>query len=215
VRLSLQVGLFFVLCVAFSAANVLSNRTDESFQESLAKLRIPDEYKLKEIVIGKEHAPHTVVIYLSFTCGHCRDFFKNEFQKIRKKYVDTEIIKIYLRNYLDDLEAFESAILVRCLGGKSSDTILKLFQKVFDSQEERQKSKEPIESLKNILRAYGANKIDACLKNRKISAGLMKEQQRAHELQITQVPAFIVNSEIYQGKLTCEKLKEILEGRLQ
>jgi protein-disulfide isomerase len=183
---------------------------DESFQESLAKLRIPDNYRLNEVIIGNKHAPRTIIVYLSFTCGHCKDFFNNELPKIRKKYIDSGKIRIYLRNYLDDLGALEAAVLVRCLGGESLSTTLELFQKVFDNQKEWQKSKEPRKFLENIFKAYGKNKIDVCTKKTKISAGLMKEQQRAHELEIMQVPAFVIDGKIYQGNLTCEKLEEIL-----
>ncbi|MDR3186902.1 MAG: DsbA family protein [Holosporaceae bacterium] len=198
------------LLVAFTLCSSSSGK-EESFQESLAKLHIPDDYKLEEIIIGNKSAPHTAVIYLSFTCAHCRVFFNGEFKKIRKKYVDAGIVKVCLRNYLDDLGALEAAILVRCLGGKSSNTVLELSQKVFSSQEEWQQSKDPRKFLKGIFKSYGKNKIDACCENKEISAGLMKEQQRAHELKIALVPSFIVDGKVYQGELTYERLEEILK----
>jgi protein-disulfide isomerase len=189
----------------------LNDNREESFQESLAKLSIPDSYKLKEVIIGHKNAPHSVVVYLSFSCCHCRDFFRDEFLKIRKKYADTGIIKIYLKNYLDDLGALEAAVLVRCFGGELLKKVLELSGKVFDKQKEWLSSKDPREFLKNIFRAYGKSKVDSCSKNEKISAGLMKEQQRAHELKIMSVPAFVIDGKIHQGNLTCEKLEEILK----
>ncbi|MDR1333838.1 MAG: DsbA family protein [Holosporaceae bacterium] len=233
-KLSPQSLLVFTLCAAFLTAagaekptfrknnnspiavtsksdDSLNSGHEESFQESLAKLHIPDDYKLEEIVIGNERAPHTVVIYLSFTCSHCGDFFNGEFQEIRKKYVNAGVIKMYLRSYLDDIGALEAASIVRCLAGKSSNMVLELSQKVFANQEEWRKSKNPREFLKDIFKVYGKSKIEDCCKSKKISAGLMKEQQRAHELKIIEVPAFVVDGEVYHGKLTCEKLGKILK----
>ncbi|GHT90640.1 hypothetical protein FACS1894122_01430 [Alphaproteobacteria bacterium] len=182
---------------------------DDSLSEKLEKLKFPEEFQLPEVVIGRESAPITVIIYSSFTCNHCRVFHQVELPKFKKRYVDTGKVKIYLRCYLDDMAAFEAATLTRGLGKDSLSKITAAYDAIFLKQQEWSESEDQPEFLKKIFEAKGYSRkdIDACLENLKIKAGLMKEQQRAmHEFNVISMPAFIVNGNIHQGEITCEKL---------
>ncbi|MDR2158097.1 MAG: DsbA family protein [Holosporaceae bacterium] len=196
------------------AAQAEQFEDDGSFAENLKKMSIPDSLKLKEVVIGNDDAPNTVIIYSSFTCSYCRKFHEEEFPKFKRKYVDTGKAKVYLRSYLDDLGALEASLLVRCFGGDSNDKIEDLYHEIFSRQEKWFASKKPRQFLKNMFKelGYGSEEIDRCSANTKISAGLMKEQQRTmHELKISLIPTFIVNGKIHKGTLTCKKLAAMLE----
>ncbi|MCR4555589.1 MAG: DsbA family protein [Alphaproteobacteria bacterium] len=190
---------------------------NKSFSENLKNLDIPDSFKLEEIVIGDENAPHTLIIYSSFSCNHCCKFHKEELPKLKKQYVDPGKLKIILRNYIDDLGALEAAILMRVFYNKSKDAIA-LYKIIFDAQKDWMKSKNPREFLKQIFIRAGydskvvANYLDTNNSEyKKISAGLMKEQQRAmHSLQISSVPAFVLDGRVHQGILTSEEIVEKL-----
>ncbi|MDR2268147.1 MAG: DsbA family protein [Holosporaceae bacterium] len=187
-------------------------RETDTFSENLAKLEFPESFMLKEIVIGNENAPLTVIIYSSFTCDHCRDFHLKEFPKFKKKYIDTGKVKVYLRCYLDDLGAFESASLMRCLAGEDIKKITKAYHDIFSQQSAWKKSKDPRTYLKNIFlnQKYTLEDVDACLENRKVQAGLMKEQQRAMiGMRIISMPAFVIGENIHQGILNAEELAEM------
>lgn len=185
---------------------------DGSFAENLAKLKFPEKFQLSEIVIGQENAPLTVIMYSSFTCNHCCTFHEKELPKFKKRYIDTGKVKVYLRCYLDDLGAFEAATLTRCLCKKSPANVTAAYHAIFSKQKEWMESEDPREFLKEIFKTQGYKKkdIDACLENRSIQAGLMKEQQRAmHEFNVISMPAFIVNGKTHQGEITCEKLAKM------
>jgi protein-disulfide isomerase len=191
---------------------------DDSFEENLKKISIPNEFMLKEVVVGSETAPNTVIIYSSFTCSHCREFHSKEFPKFKQKYVDSGKVKVYLRSYLDDRGALESSTLVRCFGGDSNEKIENLYRKVFQRQKEWLASPDPKQFLRDVFKklGYDPKEIEGCIANTKISAGLMKEQQRAmHELKISLIPAFIVNGKIHMGKRTCQELADLLKDRPQ
>ena len=190
---------------------------NKSFSENLKNLDIPDSFKLEDIVIGDEKAPHTLVVYSSFSCNHCCKFHKEEFPKLKKQYIDTGKLKVILRNYIDDLGALEAAILMRIFYGKSKDA-LALYKTIFDVQKEWMKSSAPREFLKQIFvkAGYNLEEVSEYLDTsnqeyKKNSAGLMKEQQRAmHTLQISSVPAFILDDRVHQGILTCDEIAEML-----
>ena len=124
---------------------------DDTFYGSLVKLEIPDSYKLKEVVIGSESAPVKFIVYSSFTCNHCRKFAMEILPKFKEKYIDTGKVKVYLRNYLDDVAALEASILVRCVGEDKGETILKMYRKIFENQKDWMRSNEPREFLKKIF----------------------------------------------------------------
>ncbi len=188
---------------------------NKSFSENLKNLEIPDSFKLEEIIIGDEKAPHTLVVYSSFSCNHCCKFHNEEFPTLKKQYVDTGKLKIILRNYIDDLGALEAAILMRIFYEKSKNA-LALYKTIFNVQKEWMKSSNPREFLKQIFVKAGYNPKEVSdyldtnnKKYKKISAGLMKEQQRAmHMLQISSVPAFVLDGRVHQGVLTCDEIAE-------
>jgi protein-disulfide isomerase len=196
------------------AAETLEETPEETFEDNLAKLEFPECFRLKEIVVGDENAPVTVVIYSSFTCDHCRDFHLNEFPKFQKQYIDGGKVKVYLRCYIDDPGSFESATLMRCLAREDKDKIARAYHDIFSHQLEWKKSGDPRGYLKNIFlqQGYSSEDVDACLANRAVQAGLMQELQRAiHELEMILMPAFVVNGKVHQGILRAEDLAKLCE----
>lgn len=190
---------------------------NKSFSENLKNLDIPDSFKLEDIVIGDKNALHTLIVYSSFSCNHCCKFHLEELPKLKKQYVDSGKLKIILRNYIDDLGALEAAILMRIFYNKSKDAIA-LYKVIFDAQKDWMKSPNPREFLKQVFveAGYKPKEVTNYLNTnnpeyKKISAGLMKEQQRAmHVLQISSVPAFVLDGRVHQGILTGEEIVEKL-----
>jgi protein-disulfide isomerase len=184
----------------------------DSFAESLAKLELPDEVALEEVVLGQKDAPVTLIMYTSFTCSYCKTFHLQELPKFKERYVDTGKVKIYLRCYLDDLGALESATLTRCLCKQSIDKIISVYHAIFSQQSEWMKSDDPRKFLKNIFisQKFNPSDIDDCIEKRSVQAGLMKEQQRAmNEFELSSMPAFIVNGKTHQGIITSEELADM------
>src|SRR5262245_2972718 len=58
-----------------------------SMEDLLAPTAIPDQ------ILGKADAPVTVVEYASLTCSHCRDFHKETFPEVQKRFIDTGKIR--------------------------------------------------------------------------------------------------------------------------
>ena len=73
---------------------------------------------LADVTMGQESAPVTIVEYASLTCPHCRDFWKQEFPRLKAAYIDTGKVKYTLRELPTppvDV-AIAAAAVARCTG---------------------------------------------------------------------------------------------------
>jgi protein-disulfide isomerase len=196
-----------------SANKDSSSNSDETFSEHLRKIDIPNDYKLSEYVVGEKSAPVELVVYFSYTCPHCREFFLKDYPKFKKEYIDTGKVRIIFRNYIDDQGSLEATQIVRCFAGESISEYLKLSKAVLSKQKEWLVSQDPPKFLKDIFakEKYSEQKTEACLKRSDIGAGLMLEQKRAmHSLHILSIPAFIVQGKkMHTGGITYKQLEEL------
>jgi len=200
----------FLFLLILSSVTLSAN--ENTFSERLSKVDIPDKFQLEEIMIGNKNAKIHLIIYSSFTCPYCREFHRNELKKFIKEYVNTGIVKVSLRCYLDDQGAMEAAQITRCLCDGSLDKYMRLYNAVYEQQIDWLKSKDPAEFLKNIFVKLGFSrrKIEDSLKRTDIGAGLMLEQKRAmHQLGLFSMPAFIVKDRVHVGKIEYEQLKDL------
>lgn len=65
------------------------------------------------VVVGNPAAKHTLVEYISYTCGHCADFAAESEAPI-KSYVASKQIKVEYRSLLRDPFDFAAALLAHC-----------------------------------------------------------------------------------------------------
>ena len=195
------------------------NSQDDTFLERLKKLDIPETFQLPEIVIGDKQAKNTLIVYSSFSCSHCLKFHTNEWPILKKEMVDTGKLKVYLRNYVDDMAALESAMLFRAFGqakGENPEVYERMYKVLFDRQAEWMKSSNPREFLKKIFvdDGFEREKVEECLSSQskiytKIAAGLMRDQKKAlGAWNIEIVPAFVINGQAHCGFLTAKEIME-------
>jgi protein-disulfide isomerase len=198
---------------ASTIADQHSTQQEESFENKLAKMKIPESYRLPEIVTGKPNAPISLIIYFSPTCHHCRKLHSTILPEFKKKYIDTGKVKVFFRFYIDDDGAFEAAKITRCIcKNKHVSKYLNAINKIFEHQEEWFRSLDPPGFLKKLFvpEEISHQEYDNCLKDTKIGAGLMKEQQRANkEYGISSVPAFVVGDKVHIGNMSCENLAKM------
>ena len=190
---------------------------DKSFLENLERLNIPESYRLNDIVFGKSSAPITIVVYTSFTCKYCQNFWIKTFPQVDYKYIKTGKVKIIARQYLDDIGTLEASMLTRCTAGNDSEETLKIFKNIYENQDAWFKSKTPQNFLKKLFSNQNQNWAERCLNNTKISAGLMLSQKEAFsKYKIKSVPAFIVEKQekivvIHEGKIDFNTIQIYLE----
>ena len=86
---------------------------------------VPVTPVIGDVPLGNASAPVTVEEYASYTCSHCRDFWKQEFPRLKTEYIDTGKVKFVYRDYpLDDSLAVMLASIARCKGADSYFTVV-------------------------------------------------------------------------------------------
>ena len=172
----------------------------------------------REVKIGSNVAPLTIVMYYSLTCPHCHDFQKEEFPKIQKEFIDKGLVLFIVRDFPTDSSAIKAAKIAWCHGTKQ---YLPFAQKLLETQEEwvpkdAQKIKEADEVLQDIAtRDLGISEkeYNNCLTNKNIEASILRGSFEAQQTyQIDGAPAFLINGEVYKGIFTTETIrKKLLE----
>ena len=73
------------------------------------------EHALSPRTIGREDAPIHVAEYYSMTCGHCANFHKDTFPKVKAKLIDEGIVRFEMRPFPLDGLALRAHALVRAV----------------------------------------------------------------------------------------------------
>ena len=68
----------------------------------------------KVLSIGSPDAKVTIKVFSSLTCPHCANFHSNTYDKLKKEYIDTGLVKFEHHPFPLDLAALNAEIVIRC-----------------------------------------------------------------------------------------------------
>lgn len=98
---------------------------------------VPVSPVLGDVPLGSPDAKVTVLEYASLACPHCRDFWKQDFPRLKANYIDTGKIKYIYRDLpIDNDLSITLAAVSRCKGEKAYyDLIDDIFTNQFDIED--------------------------------------------------------------------------------
>ena len=85
---------------------------------------------IKRISEGDQSAKITIIVYESLTCGHCADFHKNVYPKLKKDFIEKGLVKIEFRHFPLDIAAFNASKIGQCNNDGNANVLNILFRKV-------------------------------------------------------------------------------------
>ena len=84
------------------------------------------------ISVGNESARITVKVFSSLTCPHCASFHKKIFHKLKKEFIDTNILKFEHHGFPLDLAALNAEKVLRCSG--DNEKRLNFLSEIYEKQ---------------------------------------------------------------------------------
>ena len=171
--------------------------------------------EIKTLSIGNVDAKITVKVFSSLTCPHCASFHKNIYEKLKKDYIDQNLVKFEHRGFPLDLAALNAEIIVRCHTDNSKK--FQLLGEVYKKQNKWAVGSDInviIESIKKIGLDSGLsnNKMEKCLKNENVQDQILNERieaQKKYKIQST--PSIFINEDKYDGNQTYKSFKKAID----
>ncbi|MBP1805276.1 DsbA family protein [Rubellimicrobium aerolatum] len=183
---------------------------DAATATETAPVTIPD------MAQGAEDAPVTIVEYGSFTCPHCADFHADQYQQLKRDYIDTGKVRFVFREVYFDRFGLWASMIARCGGEMRFFGISDL---LYDQQRDWIGDQQP-QTIADNLRRLGLSAgldeatLDACLKDEATAEALVAwYQENAARDGIESTPTFLINGEKHSN-MAYDDLKAIVDAEI-
>ena len=167
---------------------------------------------IKQIYEGNENAKVTIITYESLTCGHCADFHKNVYPKLKKEFIDTGLVKIEFRHFPLDMAALNASKIAQCNNDGKSDLLHFLFsnQKKWAIGKTVEAANE---NLKKLLKDENINiDFEKCTNNKNIEDYVLNDRIKGvKKFKVNATPTIIINNKKFEKPLNFKNLKNSIE----
>lgn len=161
----------------------------ESPQVAVAPSRVPLR------AIGSSDAPVKIEEFASLTCGHCADFSKRTFDKVKEAYIDTGKVYFVYHDFPLNAQALDAALIARCMPEERFFPFIKF---LFETQEKWAFAGDYKEALRQNAKLVGMSddSFDSCLANMDLKNAIAENMQnRGRQHKIDSTPSFVINGQ--------------------
>jgi protein-disulfide isomerase len=157
---------------------------------------VPVNPVLTDVVLGQTSAPVEIIEYASYTCPHCRDFWKQDFPRLKAAYIDTGKVKYIYRDFPTDPNLAPMLVSVaRCKGAENYyDVVDDIFSNQIELFEAAQQGRAgPL--ILALGQRHGASEaeIRTCLTHKGINDALNKQIEEGRARGVDSTPAVFIN----------------------
>ena len=182
------------------------------FLSSSTKTIADTSSSIKQIYEGNKDAKVTIITYESLTCGHCADFHKDVYPKLKKEFIDKGIVKIEFRHFPLDMAAFNASKIALCNNNGKSD----ILHFLFSNQKKWVVGKtieEINENLKKLLKEENiVIDFKKCTNNKNIEDYVLNDRiEGVKKFKVNATPTIIINNKKFEKPLNFKNLKKALE----
>ena len=168
--------------------------------------------KIKPLHEGNVNAKVSIIVYESLTCGHCAEFHKEVYPKLKKDFIDTGLVKIEFRSFPLDLASFNASKIAHCKNDGKSD----LLHFLYENQKKwvRGETIEDINKhLKNlVLKNESELDFESCLIDKNIEDHVLNDRiSGVKKFNIDSTPTLIINDKKFDNPHNYKKLKKTIE----
>ena len=173
---------------------------------------VSGEVKIKSLSEGNVDAKVSILVYESLTCGHCAEFHKKVYPKLKKDFIDNDLVKIEFRSFPLDLAALNASKIAHC----KNDGNPGLLHYLYENQKKwvRGENIEEINKhLKNlILKSKKGLDFENCLNDKNIEDHILNDRiSGVKKFNIEATPTLIINDKKFDNPHNYKKLKKNIE----
>ena len=172
----------------------------------------------KNIFFGNKDAKIVVKVFSSLTCPYCADFHKKIFIKLKKEFIDSNLVRFEHHSFPLDLAALNAEKILRCTNDYKKRTAL--LDEIYAKQEDWASGNDinTINSkLSKIAKKYGLNNdnINNCLVDKNLEDQILEIRINASKnYSIQSTPTIFINDKKYNGNNDYDKFKREIEKLL-
>ena len=170
------------------------------------------ETKIKPLYEGSVDAKVSIIVYESLTCGHCADFHKEIYPKLKKDFIDNGLVKIEFRSFPLDLAALNASKLAHCKNDGNTDLLHFLYknQKQWVRGETIKDINKHLKDL--IIKNDSVLDFEGCLTNKNIEDHVLNDRiSGVKQFNIEATPTLIINGKKFDNPHNYKKLKKTIE----
>lgn len=171
----------------------------------------------KKFAEGSVNAPLTLFEFSSLGCPHCADFHLDIVPRLKKEYVEKNLLRIVFVNFPLDKKSMKAALALQCATKENYHPFL---NRLFAKQRFWLLAGDD-EQLYDYAKEFGLNQdeITACLNNDKAAQDIIADRQQGITwLKMQGTPSFVFvgkdGVEIIYGVPSYESLKNYIDQRL-
>ena len=170
------------------------------------------EIKIKSLIEGNIDAKVSIIVYESLTCGHCADFHKEIYPKLKKDFIDNGLVKIEFRSFPLNLAALNASKIAHCKNDGNPD----LLHYLYENQKKwvRGETIEEINKhLKNLILKYDKElNFENCIADKNIEDHVLNDRiSGVKQFNIEATPTLIINGKKFDNSHNYKKLKKTIE----
>ncbi len=169
----------------------------------------------KPRILGNPNAPIKISEHSSFTCGHCSNFHKTNFKKIRTDYIDTGKAYIVFNDFPLNAHDVKIGVIARCVPEKS---YFQFIQLLFETQKDWLKEGYINHIKQNAqLTGVSSSKIDECLNSEELFEALADQRQNAMDKHgVNATPTLVINDHlVIPGLASYDDIKKALDAEYE
>ena len=175
-------------------------------------LSVKADTKINLIYEGNKSAKIEIIVFESLTCSHCATFHTEIYPKLKKDFIDKEIVKIIFKSFPLDLAALNASKIAHC----NNDGNSKILHLLYEKQNDWVKG-EKIEDLNSNLRKIIKDEnieldFDKWLDNKLLEDHILEQRiEGVKKYNVNATPTIIINEKKFDKPLTYKNLKKTIE----
>ena len=175
-------------------------------------LSVKADTKINFIYEGNKSAKIEIIVFESLTCSYCATFHTEIYPKLKKDFIDKEIVKIIFKSFPLDLAALNDSKIAHCNNDGSSKILHLLYEKQNDWIQ-GEKIEDLNSNLKKIIKDENITlNFEKCLNDKLLEDYILEQRiEGVTKYKVDSTPTIIINEKKFDKPLTYKNLKKTIE----